>query len=82
MSHTVRPFFFVSECLPVFLGAFNCDTVARSTASLNSIVLLATLNTWLTPYSGTLGESGLGCLFRGCVVCSAPRSERAEFFFE
>ena len=27
------PVFFVSECLPVFLGAFNCDTVARSTAA-------------------------------------------------
>ena len=33
MSHTVRPFFFVSECLPVFLGFVNCDSVARSTAA-------------------------------------------------
>ena len=122
MSHTVRPFFFVSECLPVFLGAFNCDTFARSTASLNLIVLLATLNTrftprrgtpsarWLAPSYGVVSRimSGMGeptlkrdttlkgqekirgapigswllCIFCGCFVCSAPRSERAEFFFE
>ena len=73
MSHTVRPFFFVSECLPVFLGALNCDTVARSTASLNSIVLLATLNTWLTPKSGTPPERVLGCPLHSSAVVVAAR---------